>query len=126
MRKVEKKGRAWVVRWDGPGTCPKKNVIGIFNPRASAARMRTLVEALHMTLSAIKSDMLSYARSPRNNPYPATFDQNADGISCEGYISCGHNPYIRASIVRDLVVETDHDGEEHVSWVDIPLPRALV
>ncbi|MFP6888323.1 MAG: hypothetical protein VCF07_00995, partial [Nitrospinota bacterium] len=56
------------------------------------------------------------------NPYPAEFNK-IKGVTWEGQIICGHNPYIYARLVEGLKVETDREGNENLKWNERPPPK---
>ena len=68
--------------------------------------------------------MILYARDKQRNPDKAQFMNNGQ-TECMGYISCGHEPRIFATIVKDVRVEDSGDGTPHVTWTDIPMPSPV-
>jgi hypothetical protein len=67
--------------------------------------------------------MVAYAKIKSHNPDKAEFVRNAEGVECLGYIVCGHEKLLIATIVKDIVVTVNpHDGSEKVTWTDIPFP----
>jgi hypothetical protein len=91
---------AWLVTWDGTKASENK-VAAIFNHRLSDRRVRELVEMLYIAI-VVRSDSerLLYAKSSKNNPYPAQL-QNFERITC------GHNPWLYARRVSDLSIKGD-------------------
>ena len=68
--------------------------------------------------------MVLYARNKQRNPDKAKFMSNGQ-TECIGYISCGHESRIVATIVEDVKVEDSGDGTQHVTWTDIPMPSPV-
>ena len=116
-RKEEKKGiSAWLVTWQGTKVDPDKKAVAILNPRWGGSRVKEYVELLYYVLEYTFSDQAQYAKQPKNNPYPAKF---AGGY--EGQISCGHNPFLSARLVDNLVIE----DQKIISWENRPKPENL-
>lgn len=110
-----RKIKAWLVTWEGAGNHAKltDNVAAILNPRLSPERVRDFFELFYMNIQYSLTERLTYTASKRKNPYPAR------SIRPWGYeIECGHNPYLFARQVDDLVVERDEHGKEIASWKD--------
>jgi hypothetical protein len=119
---ITTKKRAWVIRWEDVTTSPiQRKVIAIMDSRISGERIRWFVEQFYMTQTSTPTEMILYARDKQRNPDKAKFMNNSQ-MECMGYISCGHQPRIIATIVEDVKVEDPGDGTQHVTWTDIPLP----
>jgi hypothetical protein len=115
---IIRKSRAWVVRWESITDSPiRKKIIAIFDSRFSGERIRWFVEKFYMTQTCTPREMTSYVRNK------AEFMINEEGMGCFGYIRCGHQPLVLATIVKDLIVTDKGDGNQEVSWTDIPMPR---
>ncbi len=41
-----------------------------------------------------------------------------EGVRWTGQIICGHNPWLLARLVDNLIVNIDADGNEAASWTD--------
>ena len=51
------------------------------------------------------------AKQPKTNPYPVQWTDNEVGM-------CGHNPWLRAVKVRDLVIDVDPETKhETIRWI---------
>ncbi|WP_158751142.1 hypothetical protein [Acidobacterium sp. S8] len=50
-------------------------------------------------------------------PYTAEFPM-IEGVRWTGQIICGHNPWLLARLVDNLIVNIDADGNEAASWTD--------
>jgi len=64
-------------------------------------------------------------KNKQHNPDKAKFMVDENGTACMGYITCGHEPRIWATIVKDVTVQDAGDGTQRVSWTDIPMPPKI-
>jgi hypothetical protein len=116
MAGKKRKGRtAWLVtrHWrTGPGSDPRSEVAAILSGRLGGGRVRGFVELLGVAgYYTLQEQAAMQWSGPGQAPYPAQFN---DRWQCD--ISCGDDPYLRARLVDDLIVERDADGEEKVTW----------
>lgn len=114
-----KKGlRAWLVTWEWCGEHAKvENPIAeILDPRLSARQVRDLID-LRYNQDASLSEKMAWRLRKCSQPYRAEF-QTIEGVPWEGEIICGHNPYLRARLVDELIVTKDGEGREIASWRD--------
>ncbi len=116
--------KAWLVTWEWCGDHAKRDdkVAAIFNVRSSSERVRELVEFIHLSAMYSLGERAAFAQNRKRNPYPAEFGITPDGVPWTGEITCGHNPFLRARLVDDLVVEDDLEGKEKLSWKERPKP----
>ena len=56
--------------------------------------------------------------------FPAQLGQTTTGHPWDGEVLCGNDPYLRARIVSDLIVERDADGKEVATWKERPRSEA--
>lgn len=91
--------RVWVVRWNwiGDQAAVADPVINVLSLRTSAEHVRQYVERYYASQHYSIPEQLDQARynKPTEPPYPAHFD-TIEGMSYEGHIVCGHNPFIEA------------------------------
>ena len=115
---------AWLITWEWIAEHAKKDskIVSILNYRLSGLRVREYVERRYVDSEYNLREQLSYAKSPKNNPYPAEFGK-INGVSWQDQIICGHNPYLEARKVKNIRVEVDSNGEEHLEWEEIPPPK---
>jgi hypothetical protein len=102
-----RKVRAWLVTWEWCGDHAKRDdrVAAIYDSRLSPERVRGLVEMLYAQEEYTLSDRIAFCvGNRRKNPYPAVF-LKVKGVPWVGEIHCGPNPYLRARLVDDLMVE---------------------
>src|SRR6266704_4711334 len=100
----------WLVTWEGtPRRVPRKRIAEVFDSRRSGEQVRRIVEALYATQTYSDAEMVRFYRK---NPYPAEPERVPTGGRYWGEITCGHNPYLRARIVKKLKC----DAHGHVTW----------
>jgi hypothetical protein len=116
--------RAWLITWEWIGDHAKKEnkIVSILNYRVSPRNVRDYVERLYVDSEYSFTERVEYAKSRKNNPYPAEFDR-INGVPWEGRIHCGHNPFLFARFVTNLRVELNADQREHLRWEEIPRPK---
>ena len=124
MQSTRKLKSAWLVTWEsfgGHAAVPKsKKVAAILNYRNSPKKVRAFIEQLYIAHGKSSWDKLLAADSPRKIPCPAKFAQ-IDGISWEGKIDCGDNPWLHARMVNNLQVLIHANGREEVIWSELPI-----
>ena len=108
---------AWLIKWDWMGghAAVDGPYVDIVSARRSPDYISKYVQRLygvfHYSLSE-RTDFERY-RDPQERPYPVTRDMTRNGL----VISVGHNPCLKAQMVRNLVVEVDADtGQDIVTW----------
>lgn len=108
--------KAWLVTWDwvGPHAAVEDRLAAILRPRLSRHFVREIVECLYATHAYTPAELALWSKRPKENPYKAEWDNR-------GFCSCGHNPFLTAQYVHDLVVKEDPvTGLEIINYV---LPR---
>ncbi len=109
--------RAWLIQWDwaGDAAAVVDRVAAITNCRKSAERVAEIMELLYAQQTATIGELAAYARNPKNRPSHALIDFNSR-------ITCGHNPWLSAQVVSELIVETDPDSlVETISYLTQPV-----
>lgn len=117
--------KAWLVTWEWIGNHAKRKdkVAEILDPRVPAERVREIVELLyHREASLVEK--VAWRLRKRQQAYPAEFS-TMEGVKWAGEITCGHNPWLRARLVDNLIIETDTHGKETASWVERHPPREV-
>jgi hypothetical protein len=120
MRKKTIRGiSAWLITWEKFGGHVKKprNIVAILNPRLGHQRVRELLELLYVNHVFTLSEKIGYAKNKIFNPYPAEYG-STNGIKWIGRITCGHNPFLEAKLVKNLIVSRK-GNKEHITWVEI-------
>jgi hypothetical protein len=119
MRSRRDRGRtAWLVTKHWVAAHPKWEVVAILSPRLGGRRVREFIELIYLTNGYFTlSEELAIAW-PRHGriPYPARFGQTEDGEPWAGEIICGDDPFLKARLVDDLIVERDAGGQETAVW----------
>jgi hypothetical protein len=126
ISKTKKGISAWLVTWENSGSQLSVPLIAaIFNSRWSSERVRQIVEVLYINSSYSLSERIRYAKDKSSNPYPAEFNKRQAGVPFSGHIICGHNPYLFARLVDNLVYDGDEfeDNERLVTWDDRVVPE---
>lgn len=126
----QRKGlKAWLVTWEWSGRHaePKERVVEILDPRLPPEKVRQIVE-LRYHQDALLSEKIAWRLRRRKQPYPAEF-QILEGTQWRYDITCGHNPWLHARLVDNLIVEVGPDGEEIPTWTDrhnLPEVRKMI
>jgi len=106
------KQKAWLLTWEwiGEHAAVEDRIAGILRPRLSREKVSEIVEYLYAFHTYSLSELAYYARRPKDNPYKAQWEHN--------HCFCGHNPYLHANYVHELVVfEDPNSGLETIEWV---------
>lgn len=113
---------AWLVTWEwiGDHAAVDKKVVTIINYRKSASYVKDFIEQLYIETSASISNKYSYAKSAKNNLYPAKYFR-VKGVDWSGCMYCGHNPHLYARRVKNLRITEGAEGE-CLEWDEIPIP----
>lgn len=111
--------RAWLVTVESPNE-PSK-VLSVFKAQRSPEFVREYMEQYYIDTYYSLHEKLLYARSRKNNPCPAEYEQ-IDGVSWQGAISCGYNPLLRGRLVLNLQTIRSEDGNRFL-WEEAPLPQ---
>jgi hypothetical protein len=82
------------------------------------------IEQLYIDRFYSLHEKISYARHRADNPYPAEYNR-VNGVQWAGRITCGHNPFLLARPVKNLALHQEANGEEVLTWDEIPVPRSL-
>lgn len=77
-----------------------------------------LVQLLHDMQAFSPDEYLFYLNRPKVHPYIATYGR-MNGVEFKGSITCGHNPYLFARVVKSLRVEESQEGQSF-KWDEIP------
>jgi hypothetical protein len=105
----EKLNVAWLIQWDGQGDhARKKSYVDVVSARKSAADVRDYVQRLYnLNCLSMQERMQEETFKKADRRIPATVTQTSTGSDV---IHCGHNPWLEARKVRNLIVETDENG----------------
>ena len=117
--------KAWLVTWEwiGDHAKPQNKIADVFDPRVPAEKVRQLVELLYHRDASL-SEKISWRLRKRRQVYPAEFTR-LEGVQWTGEIICGHNPWLRARLVDNLIIETAEGGKETASWDDRYSPHEM-
>lgn len=108
--------KAWLVTWEwiNDVNAVADKVVAILNPRWPMSRVASIVEIIYAMCSYTIEEMITITRHTDSNPYKSTNER--------GIINCGHNPWLEARKVGNLLVEIDEKtGLEIIKWNELPL-----
>jgi hypothetical protein len=113
---------AWVITREG--TRHPTEVLGILSARKSATKIKEHIEWLYALLHCDPIAHLEMARyNNPDNTCKAENDRTNTGIPVSTTIRCGHNPYLVATLAKNVVF-VDGDGEQPIlTWT---LPDRIV
>lgn len=115
--------KAWLVTWEWSGDHARveDRIVAVFGPRLSGERVRELVDCIHSVLKYTPRERMAWTFNPKANPYPAQFGEvYGGGVRWTGEVTCGDNPWLRARLVDDLVIDEDHPQG---AWKERPRPH---
>ena len=119
--------KAWLVTWDwcGDHAAVGDQLVAILNAKRSQSSVAKYVELLHLLATSPAFEVAQCADGRGKQPHQqATMVQVINGVPHGGRITCGHNPWMVARLVSNLVVEPDSDaGIETVRWQEPPTYR---
>ena len=93
---------AWIGTWDGTGAHVKVDsteVVGFFGPTAHIDYVRQQVEWMYAEKNYTLEERIAWTKDPSKNPYKGTIEGD--------FVHCGHNPFLKARIVDNLVLQQD-------------------
>ena len=111
--------RAWLVTLESMNK--PAIVVSVFKAQRAAEFVRNYMEQHYIDTFYSIQEKLLYAKSRQNNPYPARFE-DLNGISWQGRITCGHNPFLYGRLVLDLRVIAGPDGDS-LTWKEASIPQ---
>lgn len=111
--------KAWLLTWEGQSERAKQpgNVAAILSARMSPERVQEIAELLYANAEYTLEERAAFARNKKNNPYPARFD-HVGGIRWSSRMLIGHNPWVYARVVTELVVHKRDGEEQYLTWVE--------
>jgi len=109
--------KAWLItwEWDGASASVVDKVAGILEPRLSSKTVSSIIEFLYARATSNLSELSSCAKN-RSYGYYSAKPIIANGIKQGDRIICGTNPYLYSRIVSELLITTDVDKFEIISW----------
>lgn len=113
---VRRKKSAWLITRRSDVNSEGTEVVAILDSRRSVDRVREFLEQFHIATEYGLSEKLLYAARPKENPYPAKANVDRESMRVVN-VSCGHNPWLDARLVRNL--EVMRSGEQTVlTWLE--------
>ena len=118
---------AWVVAWESIGDQPlvptDREVVAVLNYRWSGSKVREITEQLYASLNYTPHEKLRAAWDRTANPYPARFGE-LNGVPWTAEVLCGHNPWLKARMVKNLRTIEVEDGAAKLCWEELPRPKS--
>jgi hypothetical protein len=106
--------KAWLIRWNWSGdhAAVSHPFVSILSARKSSSYIQNYLQQLYLDKTASLEEILSYARynKPTKPPYAA--ERVKYGFNC------GHNPWLEAKYVEGLLLSTNEEGEQTLSWTE--------
>jgi hypothetical protein len=108
---------AWLIQWHwtGENNRVEKPLVDIVSARKNIRYVKEYVQRLHNLHRLTLHERVPVERykKPSEQICKAQATRTKGGIT----IHCGHNPFLVATLVKNLVVTTDDaSGEESVTW----------
>lgn len=107
---------AWLLTWEwiGPHAAVEDRLAAILRPRLSREVVQEIVRCLYSIHAYTPTELALWSKRPAENPYKPGWH----GKFC---CTCGHNPWLNAQYVRELVIRKDpKSGLETISYVIPP------
>jgi hypothetical protein len=115
---VTKKHAAWLVFWNSmpaPDQVTDSPIVAILDARKSIERIADFVEQTYMASCYSLGEKIHYASRRKDNPYRANVNFNKEQQKFIG-ITCGHNPWLEARMVRNLRLAIDPESRQLLTW----------
>lgn len=109
---VRKKKSAWLIYQTEASHHSPSEVLCIIDSRRGVDRVSQLVEQMYMAQNYSLVEKMHFSSRPRDNPYPA----KASFTERHAIITCGHNPWLEARVVRNLKLNRSPNGVELLEW----------
>lgn len=110
--KLKKIKSAWLItwEWDNDSAALIDKVIILKNSRSGESLISYLIETLYAIHSSNLNELSQYIQS-KKNPYKAKPHFN-------GTITCGNNPFIKARVVKDILIAKSENDFENIIWTE--------
>lgn len=118
IKPTKKKKSAWLIRWEtiGEPLSYDDQIIAIRDGRISSEKIKEYVEQYYMSTHYEIAEKMHYASHQKDNPYPAEYATHPSGGIWTARITCGDNPFICASFVKNLKAYSDDEDGMILSW----------
>jgi len=123
-----KKTKAWLVTWEGTkfiSNDQSNKIVNIFDSRTPTQRIKDFIEDHYMACHYSLFERATYSSNRKRNPYPAESGR-INGVPWSGQFTCGHNPFLVARLVNNLVVVKNEKGKEIMCWEEISKPKPRI
>ncbi len=117
-----KKKCAWLIYWESSErTLSNDNIIAILDSRKSDKFVRDFILQHYISKYTSLAEKIYYSSHLKDFPYQVVFEKIQD-VPWVGMMTCGHNPFIVARIVKNLTLSISDDGSEMLHWENMPKP----
>jgi hypothetical protein len=102
--------RAWLVTWEWSGEHARveEPIAAVFRPQLSGERVLELVDCIYAFSEFTPRERMTVALNPKTTLPRAKFGEvYGGGDVWHGEVLCGDNPWLRARLVDDLVIDDD-------------------
>lgn len=124
FKPAKRKKSAWLLTWEYANDDRRPisdRVIAIRDGRMSSEKIKEFVEQTYIASLYSLDEKMHYSSHAKDNPYPAVYGMHPKGGRCLAKMTCGHNPFIMARVVRDLRLYNDKEGDEALTWQELPV-----
>jgi|GEM_PF-2462794 len=112
----KKKKSAWVIYWSySDKEFDKGHIISIMDSRKSYQYVADFVLQKYLDQESTVEEKVHYSSHLKSYPYQVEY-QRVNGIPWTGSMTCGHNPFIVARIVKNLTLSYDDNCNEMIHW----------
>jgi hypothetical protein len=120
--------RAWLITWQWSGDHAKVDdaFVALLDYRYAPMTIKRFIEWVYMGSNLSFFEQIAYAKRRSNNPYPAQYGtiriSGSDDLGMptngpwQAQIICGHNPWLYARLIHDVVAYVDKSGSHHLRW----------
>jgi hypothetical protein len=116
--------KAWLLTWEwiGDHARVRDPFVAILSSRKSDRSVAEFVEYYYLLMTSSAKEIASFVNRPKNIPYKAERTVQINDVPHGDRITCGHNPFVYARKVSDLVVAHIHDQTvESIKWKEPPI-----
>lgn len=114
---------AWLVTWEGTSASLNEanKIAALVSVKRSSRYVADYVENIYLLTTNTVSELSATLYKPSKRPYRAKIGDIINGVPHGDRIDCGHNPWLYARKVGELVVvEKVDEGVEIISWTEPP------
>ena len=120
------KKSAWIIYWNyAEKKFDQSHIIAIFDSRNSNRCIESFIIHHYLAHQGTLEEKVYFSSHIKEYPYKVEYEK-INGVKWSGSMSCGHNPFITARIVRNLCLSYKDKDDEIIHWDDFkPTPPPL-